>query len=103
MPFPQQSTLRRLPDREPRPTTVDAKSEEAFRLVNTLYQALVSAESSERSLRDVTNPDLVEFFRSVQKQQLRIANQARSMLVDMKHASIKMLDGGPSHRAGLAG
>jgi len=80
---------------------VDAKSEEAFRLVATLYQALVSAESSERSLRDITNPELVEFFRSVQKQQLGIAQQARSMLVEMKGAGDVLRAG--DHRARFAG
>jgi hypothetical protein len=80
---------------------VDAKSEEAFRLVATLYQALVSAESSERSLRDITNPELVEFFRSVQKQQLGIAQQARSMLVEMKGAGAVLSAG--DHGARFAG
>jgi hypothetical protein len=80
---------------------VDAKSEEAFRLVATLYQALVSAESSERSLRDITNPELVEFFRSVQKQQLGIAQQARSMLVEMKGAGAVLR--ASDHRARFAG
>jgi hypothetical protein len=83
---PHQLTARRGPDREPHLPSADAESEEAFRLVATLYQALVSAESSERSLRDITNPELVEFFRSVQKQQLGIAQRARSMLVEMKEA-----------------
>jgi hypothetical protein len=82
MPHIQHSRPRRGTDRDP---AVDARSEEAFRLVATLYQALVSAESSERSLRDVTNPELVEFFRTVQKQQLGIAQRARSILVDMQH------------------
>jgi hypothetical protein len=80
---------------------VDAKSEEAFRLVATLYQALVSAESSERSLRDITNPELVEFFRSVQKQQLGIAQRARSMLVEMKETDQSVRLG--SHHARFAG
>jgi hypothetical protein len=80
---------------------VDAKSEEAFRLVATLYQALVSAESSERSLRDITNPELVEFFRSVQKQQLGIAQRARSMLVEMKGVGATLR--ADDHRARFAG
>jgi hypothetical protein len=83
-PHAHQLTARRGPDREQRLPSVDAKSEEAFRIVATLYQALVSAESSERSLREITNPELVEFFRSVQKQQLGIAQKARSMLVEMR-------------------
>ncbi len=101
MPSLKHSVATQKNDPASRLSAVDPKSEEAFRLVNTLYQALVSAESSERSLRDVTNPDLVEFFRSVQKQQLRIAHQARSMLVEMKHAGSRMLDG--NHRPGLVG
>ena len=98
MPHPHPLTPRRGFDREHRLPPVDAKSEEAFRLVATLYQALLSAESSERSLRDVTNPDLVEFFRSVKKQQLGIAQQARSMLVDIQEAGLTLPDG---HRTGV--
>jgi hypothetical protein len=98
---PHQLTARRGPDREPHLPCVDAESEEAFRLVATLYQALVSAESSERSLRDITNPELVEFFRSVQKQQLGIAQRARAMLVDMKDVDQRLRVSG--HRALFAG
>ena len=79
-------------DRDRQLPPSDPKSEEAFRLVATLYQALVSAENSERSLRNVTSPDLVEFFRTVQRQQLSIAHRARSMLVDLKDAGTRMCD-----------
>lgn len=94
-----QLTPRRGVERAHR-TATDANTEEAFRLVATIYQALVSAESSERSLRDVTNPDLVEFFRSVQRQQLGIAQQARSMLVDLNDAFPMSPDGHASRIAG---
>lgn len=100
--YPQPTPRRRF-DREVRAdqrTSIDTKSEEAFRLVATIYQALLSAESSERSLRDVTSPELAEFFRSVQQQQLGIAQQARSMLVDLNDAFPMSPDGHTSRIAG---
>lgn len=61
----------------------ERETEEAFHVVATLYQALLSAEETAKYVEGVTDPALAEFLRGIRDEQLRIAERARRFLVDL--------------------